>query len=130
MVDILALIHNDSEVMLPLATVTVATCDVVVLWLRRAADEVDEEPAADDDGGQSTAYHRLLMPELVVSLDAGDDFLRQRVMNLPESVVVGTHLTEDGLTRRLMDYRTVNTDDETVLNYFDELEVHPQHIGQ
>ena len=31
-----------------------------------------------------------------MSLDATDDFLKARVMNLPESVVAGTHNTEDG----------------------------------
>ena len=91
-----------------------------------AADEAEEE--AEDEN--VPRYHKLLMPQLIVSLDAGDDFLRQRVMNLPESDVVGTHNTEDGLTRRLAEYRAVNTDDDTVLNYFDELEFHPQHIGQ
>ena len=89
-------------------------------------DEVDEE--AEDEN--TAHYHKLLMPQLIISLDAGDEFLRQRVMNLPESVVVGTHSTEDALTRRLTDYRAVNTDDDTVLNYFDELEFHPEHIGQ
>jgi len=91
-----------------------------------AADEADEE--ADDD--TLPTYHRLLMPELIVSLDADDEFLRQRVMNLPESVIVGTHNTEDGLMRRLADYRAINTEDDTILNYFDELELHPQHISQ
>ena len=51
-------------------------------------------------------------------------------MNLPESVVAGTHNTEEGLLRRLAEFRAVNTEDETVLNYFDELEVHPDHIGK
>ena len=32
--------------------------------------------------------------------------------------------------RRLADFRAVNTEDETVLNYFDELEIHPDHIGE
>ena len=91
-----------------------------------AADEAEEE--AEDEN--VPRYNKLLMPQLIVSLDASDDFLRQRVMNLPESVVVGTHNTEDGLTRRLAEYRAVNTDDDTVLNYFDELEFHPEHIGQ
>ena len=31
--------------------------------------------------------------------------------------------------RRLAEYRAVNTEDETVLNYFDELEFHPEMIG-
>ena len=34
--------------------------------------------------------------EVVVSLDATDEFLKERVMNLPESVVAGTHNTEEG----------------------------------
>jgi hypothetical protein len=34
-----------------------------------------------------------------------------------------------GLLRRLAEFRAVNTEDETVLNYFDELEIHPDHIG-
>jgi adenylate kinase len=29
------------------------------------------------------------------------------------------------LVRRLEEYRTANTDENTVLNYFDELEIHP-----
>ena len=33
---------------------------------------------------------------------------------------------EAGLQRRLAVYRTLNTEDETVLNYFDELEFHPR----
>lgn len=92
-----------------------------------AADDLEEEAAEDENVPQ---YHKLTMPELIVSLDATDEFLRQRVMNLPESVVIGTHNTEDGLTRRLAEYRAINNDDDTVLNYFDELEFHPQHIGQ
>ena len=68
------------------------------------------------------------MPEVVVSLDADDEYLKSRVMNLPESVVSGTHNTEDLFLKRLAEFRAVNTDDQTVLNYFDELEVHPEHV--
>lgn len=69
------------------------------------------------------------MPELIVNLDAADEFLRERVMELPENVVFGTHNTEEGLQRRLTEYRAINTDDDTVFNYFDELEFHPEKIG-
>lgn len=89
-----------------------------------AADEEAEE--AEDENKPN--YDKLTMPELTVCLDATDEFLRQRVMDLPESVVVGTHSTEEGLQRRLAEYRAINTDDDTVLNYFDELEFHPEHI--
>ena len=97
----------------------------------------------------------------MISLDASDDFLKTRVMNLPERVVAGTHNTEEGththarthahthththththsqdftnvhvslgLLRRLSLFRSQNEEDNTVLNYFDELEIHPEHIG-
>lgn len=70
------------------------------------------------------------MPDVVVCLEAPDDFLRQRVMNLPETVVAGTHNTEEGLARRLAEYKAYNAEDETVLNFFDELEIHPEKTGQ
>lgn len=69
------------------------------------------------------------MPELIICLEATDEFLRNRVMNLPEGAVTGTHNVEEGFTRRISEYRAINTDDETVLNYFDELEFHPEKIG-
>lgn len=70
-----------------------------------------------------------LSPEFVCSLDASDEFLKERVMNLPESVVAGTHYSQDRFLRALSNYRDINTDDETVFNYFDEIEIHPIHIG-
>lgn len=82
----------------------------------------------DEEAGE-LAYDRLIMPKLIVALEASDDFLRERVINLPEIVVVGTHITDEAFTRRLTDYRTINTDEDTVLNYFDELEFHPERIG-
>lgn len=69
------------------------------LWLFPLSAEEqgeDELLAAADDGEDPTPYNKLLMPEVVVSLDAGDDFLKHRVMNLPQSQVEGTHNTEDG----------------------------------
>lgn len=69
------------------------------------------------------------MPEVVICLDATDDFLKHRIMNLPENVVHDTHNTEEGLVRRLADYRSANTEDDTILNYFDEFEIHPEKIG-
>ncbi|GFO41343.1 adenylate kinase 7-like [Plakobranchus ocellatus] len=90
------------------------------------ANEDDEEEAAE---GAAATYDRSIMPEFVIHLDATDEFLKERVMNLPEAVVSGTHNTEKHLLRRLHDYQTVNTDDDTVLNYFDELEFHPEKIN-
>ncbi|XP_065728123.1 adenylate kinase 7 isoform X4 [Phocoena phocoena] len=66
--------------------------------------------------------------EFVCSLDASDEFLKERVMNLPESIVAGTHYSQGQFLRALSNYRDINTEDETVLNYFDELEIYPIHI--
>jgi len=80
----------------------------------------------------------------VVSLTGTDDFLKHRVINLPENVVSGTHNNEEGsfkyvnvlktpmllgFMRRLTAFREQNEEDDTVLNYYDELEIHPDAIG-
>ena len=41
-------------------------------------------------------------------------------MNLPEKLVQDTHNTEEGLTRRLAEYRENNNEDNTVTNVFEE----------
>jgi adenylate kinase len=68
------------------------------------------------------------MPEFIFCLEANDEFLRNRVMNLPESVVHGTHNTETELNRRLTQYRNNNDEENTVLTYFDEREIDPIKI--
>ncbi|RDD36619.1 Adenylate kinase 7 [Trichoplax sp. H2] len=88
------------------------------------ASEEDE----DDTEENLPEYDASIMPEFIISLDASDDFLKNRVINLPEKEVHGSHNTEEGLIRRLARYRAENTEDETVLNYFDELEIHPEHF--
>ncbi|NXL64539.1 KAD7 kinase, partial [Chordeiles acutipennis] len=71
---------------------------------------------------------KLITPEFVISLTASDEFLIQRIINLPERIVAGTHYTQDQFLQSLNLFRELNTDDNTVLNYFDELEIHPQFI--
>ncbi|NWH67251.1 KAD7 kinase, partial [Geococcyx californianus] len=72
--------------------------------------------------------NKLIIPEFVVSLTASDEFLINRIINLPERIVAGTHFTPDRFLQSLNLFRELNTDDKTVLNYFDELEIHPQFI--
>lgn len=45
---------------------------------------------------QINNFKMSLFPEVIIALDASDEFLKSRVMNLPESVVAGTHNTEEG----------------------------------
>ncbi|XP_068004981.1 adenylate kinase 7 [Melanerpes formicivorus] len=73
-------------------------------------------------------FDKLIIPEFVISLTASDEFLINRIINLPERVVAGTHYTQDQFLQSLSLFRELNTDDTTVLNYFDELEIHPQFI--
>ena len=72
----------------------------------------------------------LSVPDFVLSLDASDDFLKSRVLDLPESVVEGTSYSQEQFLRRLASFRESNVEDETVLNYFDELDIRPVHIGE
>ena len=53
-------------------------------------------------------------------MDASDEFIHKRIMNLPEKLVQDTHNTEEGLSRRLLEYRQFNNEDETVTNVFEE----------
>ncbi|XP_062974560.1 adenylate kinase 7 [Elgaria multicarinata webbii] len=89
---------------------------------------IEDEEEEDDMKGKMHHYDKLITPDYVISLNASDEFLKNRIMNLPESIVAGTHYSQDRYLRSLSLFRELNTDDETVLNYFDELEIHPQNI--
>uniref|UniRef100_A0A8B9LGF6 Adenylate kinase 7a n=1 Tax=Astyanax mexicanus TaxID=7994 RepID=A0A8B9LGF6_ASTMX len=64
----------------------------------------------------------------IFSLDATDEFLKERVLELPQNLAEEMHYTQDEFLQCLSTFRAQNTEDETVLNYFDELEIHPEHI--
>nr|XP_030738979.1 adenylate kinase 7 isoform X3 [Globicephala melas] len=88
----------------------------------------EEEEEEEEARGKRFPFDKFIIPEFVCSLDASDEFLKERVMNLPESIVAGTHYSQGQFLRALSSYRDRNTEDETVLNYFDELEIYPIHI--
>uniref|UniRef100_A0A674F456 Adenylate kinase 7b n=1 Tax=Salmo trutta TaxID=8032 RepID=A0A674F456_SALTR len=73
-------------------------------------------------------FNKKIIPEFVFSLDTSDAFLKNRVLNLPESLVEGTSYSQEQFLRRLARFRESNVEDETVLNYFEELDIHPEHI--
>merc|ERR1711881_773700 len=83
----------------------------------------DDEQEEFEDGELPTVSY---LPERVIGLEASDDWLKQRVMNLSEETVQGTHNDEEGFLRRLKTYREANTEDDSPLTYYDEQEVHPQ----
>lgn len=64
--------------------------------------EEEEEEYEDEDTRASEAD---ILPELVVVLEASDEFLKERIMNLPEKEIQNTHYTEEHMLRRLREYR-------------------------
>ncbi|NWX54622.1 KAD7 kinase, partial [Promerops cafer] len=78
--------------------------------------------------GKMPKFNQIIIPEFIFSLIASDEFLINRIIKLPESEVAGTHYTEGQFLQILKRFRKLNTDDKTVLNYFDELEIHPHFI--
>ena len=55
-----------------------------------------EAEAGDDDAELDATSSGNTLPQFLFSLDATDEFLKERVMNLPHLVVEGTHNTEEG----------------------------------
>jgi adenylate kinase len=41
-------------------------------------------------------FDELIVPEFVISLEATDEFLKDRIMSLPESQITGTKNSEEG----------------------------------
>ncbi|XP_053488469.1 adenylate kinase 7 isoform X1 [Ictalurus furcatus] len=84
--------------------------------------------AEDDEATDERSTSVKIIPEFVFFLDATDKFLKERVLNLPESVVQRTSHSFDKFLPRLAAFRKNSSEDETVINYFDELEIHPERI--
>lgn len=72
---------------------------------------------------------RLHITDHVISLDAPDDVLKKRAQALPERVAEKMRCTEAEYIPRLEKFRNAMDAEESVLDYFDELEIHPKHIG-
>ncbi|KFV45210.1 Adenylate kinase 7, partial [Gavia stellata] len=89
---------------------------------------LESEDEEEEIKGKIPKCDKLITPEFIISLTASDEFLINRIINLPERIVAGTHYTQDRFLQSLNLFRELNTDDKTVLNYFDELEIHPQFI--
>uniref|UniRef100_A0A3Q4GHM9 Adenylate kinase 7a n=1 Tax=Neolamprologus brichardi TaxID=32507 RepID=A0A3Q4GHM9_NEOBR len=78
---------------------------------------------------KAPAYKQAITPEYVFALDASDDFLTRRVQGLPENVAEKMRYTQDEFVPRLTKHRQLSGAEETVCDYFDQIEIHPLHIG-
>ncbi|XP_074540804.1 adenylate kinase 7-like [Halichoeres trimaculatus] len=88
------------------------------------------EEATEDQGSvtQIPAYDKEIIPEHVFALNASDDFLTKRAQQLPQREAEEIQYTQEEFTARLKKYRELNAAEETLLDYFDEIEIHPEHI--
>ncbi|XP_011694075.1 PREDICTED: adenylate kinase 7-like [Wasmannia auropunctata] len=89
------------------------------------SDESLEEVGGEDENVAARNVNTAIVPELVVVLEASDEFLKERIINRPEREIQNTHYTEEHMLRRMREYRERNTDDNTPLQLFDEMEIHP-----
>ncbi|KAL3277400.1 hypothetical protein HHI36_012749 [Cryptolaemus montrouzieri] len=88
-------------------------------------EEKEGEGGEDDEDQIASIANSKIMPQFLFSLQAPDDFLYKRIKKQQEKDIEGTHYTEEHMKRRLESFRELNTEDDTVLNFFDEMEVHP-----
>ncbi|XP_062266709.1 adenylate kinase 7a [Platichthys flesus] len=88
----------------------------------------DDDPEEEDTTMKGPVFNKNITPEFVIALEATDEFLTQRVLGLPESVAEKTRCTRDEYLPRLKKYRELSTSEEKLLDYFDEIEIYPEHI--
>uniref|UniRef100_A0A3Q2Q924 Adenylate kinase 7a n=1 Tax=Fundulus heteroclitus TaxID=8078 RepID=A0A3Q2Q924_FUNHE len=90
----------------------------------------EEEPENKDPELMSIIprYNKVITPEHVFALDASDDFLTKRVQDVPESMAEKMCYTQEEFVPRLVRYRQLFSTKETLLDFFDHREIHPEHI--
>jgi len=93
------------------------------------------EPKVGEGEDEETAEKVIdenLIPESVVLLQGTDEFLKQRVKELPEERVANTHYNEEGMNRRLAEFKKNNdaTTGESILaDFFKERFIEPLVIN-
>lgn len=89
--------------------------DAERLFLVKAPPVVSEDGAVEPSDDKLT-LDKALFPENIILLrepsSQKQDFLLQRVKNLPEEQIAGSHYTEQGMNRRLARYREANASDK------------------
>eukprot|EP01086_Lenisia_limosa_P016504 TRINITY_DN6348_c0_g1_i1.p1 TRINITY_DN6348_c0_g1~~TRINITY_DN6348_c0_g1_i1.p1 ORF type:complete len:496 (-),score=118.61 TRINITY_DN6348_c0_g1_i1:10-1296(-) len=90
-------------------------------------EEADSSSEAEEDAEPPT-FKKSILPEFIINLNASDTFIEERIINLPESVIAGTHNVPEGLSRRMAQWHLNNTADESAAFFFDECEVLPLPI--
>ncbi|XP_029281231.1 adenylate kinase 7-like isoform X2 [Cottoperca gobio] len=88
----------------------------------------NEDTENQDLMSKKPSCNKKITPEHIFALNATDEVLTKRVRGLPQSVAEKMRYTQEEFSPRLTRYRQLSTAEETLLDYFDELEIHPEHI--
>eukprot|EP00055_Hartaetosiga_balthica_P008716 m.33333 g.33333 ORF g.33333 m.33333 type:complete len:687 (-) comp6444_c0_seq1:61-2121(-) len=89
------------------------------------------EPEEEGEGEEDQANDADLdskMPLFVFALDADDSSLRERVQALSEDEAVASKYSQDNFEEQLQAYHDANTEDNTILNFFDFYDILPKHL--
>lgn len=68
----------------------------------------------------SAIINTSILPEYVIIMEATDEFLRERVLNMSEAEILARNYDQQGFVKKLATFREQNTDDKTVINFFEE----------
>ncbi|KAF7656295.1 hypothetical protein LDENG_00043930 [Lucifuga dentata] len=88
----------------------------------------DGDTEDQDSRSKTPTYNEKITPEHVFAFNASDDFLIKRAQALPQSAAEKMNYTAEDFVARLERYRQLMASEETLLDYFDQLEILPEHI--
>ncbi|XP_057700725.1 adenylate kinase 7-like isoform X2 [Corythoichthys intestinalis] len=69
--------------------------------------------------------NKKILPEFVICLDASDSFLKDQVINLSEKLVQEKKYEQEHFLQVLAKYREKIMEEESIINYFEDLDIHP-----
>lgn len=82
-----------------------------------------------DSGGCGVFTSVLCPSEFVFYLDASDEFLKERVKNLPESLVEEQSYEQEPFLQSLAKYREDKLRNDSALHFFEETDISPIILG-
>ncbi|XP_072308924.1 adenylate kinase 7-like [Eucyclogobius newberryi] len=89
----------------------------------------DPEPESQDSIVMEPVYNKRITPENIFVLNSSDELLMERAQAFPESVAEERRYTQEAFLSRLKRYRERSAVAETLLDYFEELELFPEEIN-
>lgn len=95
---------------------------------KKNEEDEDEEEEEELEEGQEPSFDKhikndAVFPGSIIVLEGADDNLIQRVRELPEDRITGTHYNEADMRRRIKDYRVANNSqvaEPAVQDFFQE----------